>query len=96
MHSCRVDPRSGLTSDINPNANPLVESDHGPAIAALPSYGPGIGSSPSQLAGSLSQLVQTMAGFGAGHEGIASLSGTGQNDVANPSVLATNFFHHHG
>jgi hypothetical protein len=94
MHSCRVDPRSG-TSDINLNANPLVESDHEPAIAALP-HGPGIGSSPSQLAGSLSQLVQTMAGLGAGHEGIASLSGTGQNDVANPGVLAANLFHHHG
>jgi hypothetical protein len=74
------------TSDINSNVNPLVESDHGPDIAGLP----------SQLAGSLSQLVQTMAAFGAGHEGIPSLSGTGQNDVANPSVLAANFFHHHG
>jgi hypothetical protein len=44
----------------------------------------------------LSQLVQTMAAFGAGHEGIPSLSGTGQNDVANPSVLAASLFHHHG
>ncbi len=84
------------TSDINPNASPLVESDHGPAIAALPPGGPGPYGLSSQLAGSLSQLVQTMAGFGAGHEGIPSLSGTGQNDVANLNVLAANLFHHHG
>jgi hypothetical protein len=66
--------------------NPLVEDDHGPAIATLPS---------SQVAGSFSQRVQTMAAFGAGNEGIPSLSGTGQNDVTNPAVLAANLFHRH-
>jgi len=116
-------------SDINPNANPLVEADHGPGLGTVSSQvagnfeqlaqtgdfenahasdinakanplheadqGPGIGSVSSQVAGSFSQLVQTMAGFGGNHEGIAALSGAGENDLANPAVLAANLFHHH-
>jgi len=74
------------TSDINSSANPLVETGHGPGMAALP----------SQLAGNLSQLVQTMAAFGANHSGIPSPIGNTPNELTNPSVLAANSFQHHG
>jgi len=78
--------RHWQASDVNPNANPLVEADHGPGIGALP----------SQLAGSLLQLVQTMAAFGTNHSGIPSPIGNTPNELTNPSVLAANLFHHHG
>jgi hypothetical protein len=88
--------RQWQASDINPNANPLVETGHGPGMAALPSHGHGVGALPSQFAGSMLQLVQTMAAFGANHSGIPSPIGNTPNELTNPSVLAANLFHHHG
>jgi len=75
------------TSDVDPNANPLVEGDHGPGIGALP----------SQLAGSLWQLVQSMAAFGANQDGLPQLVETDHPDkLANPGLVVSSWFKHDG
>ena len=79
-------------SDINLQANPLIEDDHGPGIVFFVPHGHH-DSAPSQAAGAFS-LVQAMAAFGAGHEAFASPSESHWDDMTNAGMLAANPFKH--